>query len=72
MNLVKLEKKIVNLDHVAFIERQDQTVRVHYAIPKLNVPSSSEFGTLLTHDSHLIETFDGTDAEILWSHVQKL
>ncbi len=73
MKLVKVGNKVINLDHVAIVERQGTDyVLVRYAIPRAAVPEGVSWtygSTPPVASDHYQEMYSGEEAEQLWSQL---
>jgi hypothetical protein len=73
MNLVKTDARVINLTHVASIERSTNgELTIHYAVPRASAVSgvSHPMNTAPpVATDHYVEIVNGSEAEAIWKQI---
>jgi hypothetical protein len=73
MNLVKTATRVINLTHVASIERSaNGDLTIHYAVPRASVVSGVSHPTNSlppVATDHYVEFISGSEAEAIWTQI---
>jgi hypothetical protein len=73
MNLVKTATRVVNLTHVASIERSaNGDLTIHYAVPRASVVSGVSHPMHTAPPvatDHYVEFVNGSEAEAIWKQI---
>ncbi len=75
---VKLKDRVINLAHVALVERdQSGKLTIHYSIPHASIVAMVQYDPKVSGPpaatDHFVESIPpGADADEIWKHIQGL